>query len=50
MQWTLLRVENENVNNFERYRNILYIPSFKEEYEEDGEAEGNTVSKRRSKK
>ena len=22
-QWALLRIENENVNNFEKYRNIL---------------------------
>lgn len=35
MQWTLMRIENENVNNFERYRNILQIPAFKEEYEGD---------------
>ena len=35
-QWALIRIENENVNNFERYRNILTIPSFKDE-EEDSE-------------
>lgn len=35
MMWTLLRVENENVNNFERYRNVLMIPAIKEDYEED---------------
>ena len=29
-QWALLRVENENVNNFETYRNILEIPKMKE--------------------
>lgn len=34
-QWSLIRIENENVNNFERYRNILQIPAFKDE-EEDG--------------
>lgn len=30
-QWALLRIENEKVNNFERYRNILQIPEFDEE-------------------
>lgn len=25
-QWAVIRIENENVNNFERYRNILQIP------------------------
>ncbi|TNV84614.1 hypothetical protein FGO68_gene2192 [Halteria grandinella] len=25
-QWAVLRIENENCNNFERYRNILQIP------------------------
>ena len=30
-QWSLLRIENENVNNFERYRNILQIPDFDED-------------------
>jgi hypothetical protein len=34
-QWALIRIENENVNNFERYRTILQIPAFKEDYEED---------------
>ena len=29
-QWSLIRIENENVNNFERYRNVLQIPEFKE--------------------
>ncbi|TNV71791.1 hypothetical protein FGO68_gene14733 [Halteria grandinella] len=29
-QWALIRIENENVNNFERYRNVLQIPEFKE--------------------
>ena len=33
-QWTLLRIENENVNNFEMYRNILTIPNFKDEEED----------------
>ena len=32
--WTLIRIENENVNNFERYRTILQIPAYKEEYEQ----------------
>ena len=26
MQWTILRVENENINNYEKYRDILEIP------------------------
>lgn len=25
-QWSIIRLESENVNNFERYRNILQIP------------------------
>jgi hypothetical protein len=29
-QWALLRIENENVNNFEKYRNVLLIPEFKD--------------------
>jgi septin family protein len=33
-QWSLIRIENENVNNFEKYRNILQIPAFKEDDEE----------------
>ena len=33
-QWTLMRIENENVNNFERYRNVLQIPAYKDEYDE----------------
>lgn len=38
-QWALIRIENENVNNFERYRTILQIPAFKEDYEEEGAEE-----------
>ncbi len=30
-QWALFRVENENVNNFEKYRAILEIPQLSEE-------------------
>lgn len=33
MQWTLMRIESENVNNFEKYRNVLQIPAFKEDDE-----------------
>jgi hypothetical protein len=33
--WTLLRVENENVNNFEKYRTILQIPAYREEVEDE---------------
>ena len=29
--WAIFRVENENVNNFEKYRTILQIPAVKEE-------------------
>lgn len=35
-QWSLIRVENENNNNFEKYRTILQIPNVKEE-DEGGE-------------
>ncbi len=34
-QWSLIRVENENNNNFEKYRTILQIPNVKEDGEED---------------
>lgn len=34
-QWALIRIENENVNNFERYRNVLQIPEYKEIIAED---------------
>jgi hypothetical protein len=34
-QWSLIRIENENCNNFERYRNILQIPAFKEDQQEE---------------
>lgn len=30
-QWSLFRVENENVNNFEKYRVILDIPELLED-------------------
>jgi septin family protein len=39
-QWSLIRIENENVNNFERYRNILQIPAFKDDEEEMEQEEG----------
>jgi septin family protein len=39
-QWSLIRIENENVNNFERYRNILQIPAFKDDEEETEQEEG----------
>ena len=35
-QWALIRIENENVNNFERYRTILQIPAFKEDSDDEG--------------
>jgi len=37
-QWALIRVENENINNFEKYRTILQIPSVKDQEEEVEEA------------
>ena len=30
-QWALIRIENEEVNNFELYRNVLQIPEFEED-------------------
>lgn len=33
-QWALIRIENENINNFEKYRTILQIPAMKEDQEE----------------
>jgi hypothetical protein len=36
-QWSLLRVENENINNFEKYRVIMEIPSLPDDFDsEDG--------------
>ena len=32
--WSLIRIESEQVNNFERYRHVLEIPEVNE-YEED---------------
>jgi len=29
--WSLFRVENENVNNFEKYRTIMEIPKLPDE-------------------
>mmetsp|Transcript_17641 Transcript_17641/g.16876 ORF Transcript_17641/g.16876 Transcript_17641/m.16876 type:complete len:140 (-) Transcript_17641:26-445(-) len=31
IQWIMIRVENENINNFEKYRNILEIPPIMDE-------------------
>ena len=28
--WAFVRVENENINNFEKYRNILEIPKLRD--------------------
>jgi len=39
-QWALIRIENENVNNFERYRNVLQIPEFKDMVEDDNKTKG----------
>ena len=33
IQWVLIRVENENINNFEKYRNIIHIPKIREDVE-----------------
>ena len=30
-QWAILRLENEHVNNFEKYRTIQEIPAVKED-------------------
>ncbi len=30
-QWALIRIENENINNFEKYRSFLEIPAVKED-------------------
>jgi hypothetical protein len=32
-QWSLFRVENENVNNFEKYRTIMEIPKLPDDYQ-----------------
>jgi hypothetical protein len=32
-QWALIRVENENVNNFEKYRTFLEVPEVNESEE-----------------
>jgi len=47
-QWALIRIENENVNNFERYRNVLQIPEFKDMVY--GGAKGGEMESERSKK
>jgi len=31
-QWSLFRVENENINNFEKYRAIMEIPKLPDDY------------------
>jgi hypothetical protein len=36
--WALLRIENEHVNNFEKYRTILEIPEL-DDYEADTKVE-----------
>ena len=35
-QWSLIRIENEQVNNLERYRHILDIPEITEVERNDG--------------
>jgi hypothetical protein len=47
-QWALIRIENENVNNFERYRNVLQIPEFKDMVY--GGAKGGEMESERSNK
>ena len=34
-QWSLIRLENEQLNNFEKYRTILEIPAVKEDEEDN---------------
>ena len=34
-QWSLFRVENENINNYEKYRVIQDIPRVEEEFEDE---------------
>jgi hypothetical protein len=29
-QWSLLRIENEQINNYEKYRNVVEIPEVNE--------------------
>jgi hypothetical protein len=36
-QWSLFRVENENVNNFEKYRVIMEIPKLPLEKQDGGD-------------
>ncbi len=33
-QWAIIRLENEQVNNFEKYRTFLEVPSVRDEDEE----------------
>lgn len=49
-QWALIRVENENCNNFERYRTILEIPQYKNEEEEEAEDLKDVIERVMSKK
>ncbi len=34
-QWAIIRLENEQINNFEKYRTFLEIPAVKDEDEEE---------------
>ena len=45
--WTIFRTENENINNFEKYRNILEIPKMRDE--EDVLEEEYYIQKKKKK-
>jgi septin family protein len=50
-QWALIRIENENVNNFERYRTVLQIPEFKDMvYDNNNGGDGGEEDRSRSRK
>ena len=42
-QWSLLRIENEQINNYEKYRNVVEIPEVNE-WSEDKQEEENKYS------
>jgi predicted AAA+ superfamily ATPase len=43
-QWALLRVENENVNNFEKYRTFLEVPEVQEDEEGNEEIQEAVIN------
>ncbi len=42
-QWSLIRIENEQIHNFEKYRNVIEIPEVNE-WAEDRQEEENKYS------